>query len=68
MIASQHYRELPERMFEVSNPSPSPAPKMIQLNHSLLAELGEDPEATERRCREDYARGYERSDPEPAKT
>lgn len=42
MIATQHYRELPERMFELSNPSPSPAPKMVQLNRSLLTELGAD--------------------------
>lgn len=39
---------------------PGHAPLIRRLHAALLAELGEDPEVTERRCRADYARGAAR--------
>ena len=53
---------------EFSNLAAAPAQqtRVAELHAALLAELGEDPEATEQRCRADYARGYQRPDPPPA--
>ncbi len=39
--------------------------RMERMHAALVAEIGEDPEATERRCRADSARGYDRPDPRP---
>jgi len=36
--------------------------RIERMHAALVAELGEDPDKTELRCRADYARGYERSD------
>ncbi len=37
---------------------PEQAPLIERLHATLLKELGEDPQETERRCRADLARGY----------
>ena len=34
--------------------------RIERMHAALVAELGEEPDGTERRCRDDYARGYER--------
>ncbi len=34
--------------------------RVKRMHAALVAELGEEPDETERRCRDDYARGYER--------
>jgi choline-sulfatase len=36
--------------------------RIERMHAALVAELGEDPDKTELRCRADYARGYDRSD------
>jgi arylsulfatase A-like enzyme len=36
--------------------------RLSAMHAALIEEIGEDPDATERRCRADYARGYPRSD------
>jgi len=36
--------------------------RVAQMHAALVAELGEHPDDTERRCRADYAKGYQRSD------
>lgn len=41
-ICFQHYRDLPAEMFAESMPSPSVAPTLIELNKSLLDQLGVD--------------------------
>jgi len=38
------------------------AQRIAQLHATLVEELGEEPDESERRCREDYARGYGRTD------
>jgi choline-sulfatase len=37
---------------------PAQAGRLRELHAALVAELGAEPDDTERRCREDYARGY----------
>ncbi|UCG49831.1 MAG: sulfatase-like hydrolase/transferase, partial [Phycisphaerales bacterium] len=37
--------------------------RLKAMHAALVAELGEDPDAIERRCRADYARGYDRPAP-----
>ena len=41
---------------------PDQAQRIAQLHATLVAELGEEPDESERRCREQYARGYARDD------
>jgi choline-sulfatase len=36
------------------------AERMVEMHRLMVAELGEDPEETEKRCRADYAKGYGR--------
>jgi choline-sulfatase len=36
--------------------------RLDAVHRSLVAEIGEDPDKTEQRCRADYARGYSRSE------
>ena len=36
--------------------------RIRQMHEALVRETSEDPEATERRCRSDYAKGYSRND------
>ncbi|MGB2822901.1 MAG: sulfatase-like hydrolase/transferase [Phycisphaerae bacterium] len=36
--------------------------RVERMHAALVKEIGEDPETTERRCREEYARGYGRKD------
>mgnify|MGYP006306264847 CR=1 FL=1 len=36
--------------------------RLAALHAELVAEVGEEPDETERRCREDIARGYDRGD------
>jgi len=39
---------------------PGQAERIAAMHEAMLAELGADPDAIEQRCREDYARGYDR--------
>jgi choline-sulfatase len=41
---------------------PDQADRLAALHADLVAEVGEEPDETERRCREDIARGYDRGD------
>ncbi len=41
-IAYQTYRKLPAELYRESNPAPSPAPSVIEINHGLLDQLGVD--------------------------
>ncbi|MBN1490788.1 MAG: sulfatase-like hydrolase/transferase [Phycisphaerae bacterium] len=42
--------------------------RIEQMHAAMLQELGESPEATEKRCREETARGYNRPDKPPVRT
>jgi len=39
---------------------PGQSPRIEAMHTALLQELGEEPDLAEQRCREDYARGYDR--------
>ncbi|MCY3023701.1 MAG: sulfatase-like hydrolase/transferase [Planctomycetota bacterium] len=39
---------------------PEQQARIAELHAALIKELGEDPDVTERRCRADYAKGYDR--------
>lgn len=41
---------------------PSQKDRVQQMHAALVAELGEEPDKTEQRCRADYQRGYDRPD------
>lgn len=41
---------------------PAQAERVAAMHAAMVAELGEDPEVTEARCRADFARGYDRAD------
>jgi uncharacterized protein YdiU (UPF0061 family) len=43
-IQFQHYRALPEQMYEEVNPTPARQPQLLELNHQLLAEFGIEPD------------------------
>jgi len=43
--------------------APEQAERVAAMHAGLVAELGEDPDETEQRCRFDYARGYGRARP-----
>ena len=45
---------------------PEQAERIARMHAALVAELGEDLDAIEQRCRADFARGYGRTKPEPA--
>lgn len=40
---------------------PSQSPHIQSMHAALAQELGEEPDLAEQRCREDYARGYDRA-------
>jgi len=41
--------------------APEHAARIARMHKTLIEEIGEDPDQTERRCRADYAKGYDRS-------
>jgi choline-sulfatase len=49
----------PKEWDNIAN-SPEHKERVAQMHSCLVEELGQDPEITEKICREDYSRGYQR--------